>query len=513
MAASILLDGSSLTIEQVVQVSRMFTPVEISESAIQAVTKARESVERILKSGATAYGVNTGFGILADSRIRDKELNQLQSNLIRSHAVGTGEPIGEHDARALMLVRLNSLLRGYSGVRIDVIRILQEFLNKKIYPHIPRYGSLGASGDLAPSAHLGLCLIGEGFVFDEEGSKVKTIKVLSSKKIRPISLKAKEGLSIINGTQLMTATGSLLAWDASRLLLDLDVAAAMSIEALGGSLSPFDPQIQNLRLLHGQAHVAARILELLRDSRMAGTSKHVQDPYSLRCVPQVHGAFYDALEFIRKTLEVELNSVTDNPIILPEKDEVVSAGNFHGQPIALALDLLSIVLAEASVISERRIDKLLSGFNAKLPLFLTESPGLNSGLMVTQYTAAALVAENRVLATPAGLSNASVSAGQEDHASMGVTAALKARKALEHTTKVVAIEMLCASQALDFALTERKSKGTELMGRGTQIALKEIRKLSPRVTSDRSLHGDLEIVAKALAEGRISNEVKRNLQL
>ncbi len=507
------LDGSALTIAQVNQVAKYYAKVELSESALGAVKRGRESVERILKSGVAAYGVNTGFGILADTRIQDKQLGELQLNLIRSHSVGTGEALSEIDARAAMLVRLNSLLRGNSGITLEVVRILQAFLNKKVYPFIPRYGSLGASGDLAPSAHLGLCLIGEGFAFGEDHKKIPTITILNSKRIKPLRLKAKEGLAIINGTQVMTAMGAIAVHDSINLLRSMDVAAAMSLEAMGGSLSPFDSRIQNLRPMHGQAHVAARIQRLTRDSELIGTSPHVQDPYSLRCIPQVHGAFQDALDYIRRVIEIELNSVTDNPLIFPETDEVISGGNFHGQPVALALDLLSLVLAEAAIFCERRIDKLLSKHNPKVPIFLSPNPGLNSGLMVTQYTAAALVAENRVLGTPAGLASATVSAGQEDHASMGVTASLKAAKALEHTSKVVAIEMICASQALDFLLSGSSRKHRPKLGQGTAIAYKEIRKLSPKVTNDRSLHEDLEKITQGIKQDRIVREIERTLVL
>jgi histidine ammonia-lyase len=509
----VIVDGTVLTLLEVVAVARNHARVEISQQAREAVRKGREAVERILKSGKSAYGINTGFGKFADVKIGSQRLEELQFNLLRSHSVGTGEPISEEDARAMMLVRLNSLLRGNSGVRLQVVQILQEFLNKGIYPFIPRYGSLGASGDLAPSAHLGLCMIGEGMVIDEKGNGIDTARVFKTKRIRPITLKAKEGLAIINGTQMMTAIGSLAVSDAISLLKNLDIAAALSLEALGASLSPFDSKVQYLRPMHGQAHVAARVQRLCRDSRLMGSTKNLQDPYSLRCIPQVHGALYDALQYARKVLEIELNSVTDNPIIFPESNEVVSAGNFHGQPVAIALDLLSLVLAEASIFSERRIDKLLSAHNPKLPLFLTREPGLDSGFMVTQYTAASLVAENRILGVPAGLSSASVSAGQEDHASMGVTAALKAKNALDHATKIIGIEMLCSCQAIDILCEDLKSDPNDLLGQGTKIAYTVIRDISDKLTDDRSLHADIEKTAQALTEDLISKEIERSIQL
>jgi histidine ammonia-lyase len=505
---NVILDGNSLTISDVVLVARNFARVDIAASALEFVRNGRKSIERILKSNRTIYGINTGFGKLADKKVSENQLDVLQLNLIRSHSVGTGDPLEEDEVRAVMVVRLNSLLRGNSGVRIEVVRQLQEFLNRRISPVIPRYGSLGASGDLAPSAHLALCLVGEGRAFDSDGKQLKTSKLLERARITPIKLKAKEGLSIINGTQVMTGLGALLVEDVLALIRNLDIASAMCIEALGGSSVPFESRVQKLRPMHGQAHVATRILKLLRESSLTETSGHVQDPYSLRCIPQVHGAFYDALQYVRSVIEIELNSVTDNPIIFPDSDEVVSAGNFHGQPVSLALDLLCMAVAEASVYSERRIDKLLSGYNAKLPLFLTKSPGLNSGLMVTQYTAAALVAENRILSRPASAENASVSAGQEDHASMGVTAALKARKVLDLTNTIIAIEMICAAQALDL-LTEDKGK----MGQGTRIAYRELREISKPLNNDRSLELDIERVTDALRQDRFTRAIEKTVQL
>lgn len=505
---NIVLDGNSLTARDVVHVARYYAYVEVASSALDTVKRGRKSVERILKSGKMVYGINTGFGKLADRKVSGNQLDILQLNLIRSHSVGTGSPLAEDEVRAVMVVRLNSLLRGNSGVRVEVIRQLQDFLNRRIYPVIPRYGSLGASGDLTPSAHLALCLVGEGRVFDSNGKQVKTSRVLERARIAAIKLKAKEGLAIINGTQVMTGLGALLVEDIHSLIRNLDIAAAMSIEALGGSLSPFESRIQKLRPMHGQAHIATRILRLLRDSHLTESGAHLQDPYSLRCIPQVHGAFYDALQYAKSVIEIELNSVTDNPLIFPENDEVLSAGNFHGQPVSLALDLVCMAVAEASIFSERRIDKLLSAYNPKLPLFLSKSPGLNSGLMVTQYTAAALVAENRILSRPASAESATVSAGQEDHASMGVTAALKTRKVVELTNNVIAIEMICAAQALDFLTDD-----TEKMGQGTRIAYREIREISKTLNNDRSLEPDIEKVSEALKQDRLTRAMERTVQL
>jgi histidine ammonia-lyase len=506
MASSVIVDGASLSIDNIVAVAKNLSRVAIPYEALEHLAQTRKSIERILSSGRTVYGVNTGFGKLADKKVSREKLDSLQMNLIRSHSFGTGAPLHIDEVRAIMLVRLNTLLRGNSGVRTEVATKLAEFLNNRIHPMIPRFGSLGASGDLAPSAHLALSLVGEGYVIDEKGTPVRSEIALRRAKITPLRLRAKEGLAIINGTQVMAALGCLLIHDASSLLENLDIASAMTVEALGCSLSAFDSRVHGLRPLHGQSHVASRILKLVRDSNLVGKAGRVQDAYSLRCIPQVHGAFYDSIQYAKSILEVEINSVTDNPILFPETDELVNAGNFHGQPLSLALDLICLALAEASVISERRIDKLLSGYNKKLPLFLARETGFNSGFMVAQYTAASLVAENRVLAHPASLDSANVSAGQEDHSSMGVTAALKAKQVLDHTTKVISLEMMCAAQALDFLMPGK-------MGQGTAIAHAELRRLSNRLAEDRPLFEDLERISDALQKERISKAIERTVQL
>jgi histidine ammonia-lyase len=490
--SKITLDGVSLTIQQLLEISRASSQVSVSDEALGKVEAGRKIVERIIKSGKTAYGVNTGFGKLAERKIEYKDLEQLQLNLVRSHASGTGDPLILEEVRAIMAVRLNTLLRGYSGVRTEVISQLVNFLNSNVIPVIPRYGSLGASGDLAPSAHLALSMIGEGEVF-LNGDRVATKKLFQNLGLKPIILKEKEGLAIINGTQVMSGLGSLLVHDAANFLDALDVAAAVSLEALGGNLESFDPRVHELRPVQGQIEVADHMNQILSGSKLVGTGKRTQDPYSLRCIPQVHGAFREALRFCRSLVETEINSVTDNPLIFPD-EEVISAGNFHGQPIALALDLLGIVIAEAGVYSERRIDKLLSGFRIDLPLFLSKNSGLHSGLMILQYTASALASQNMVLASPAGLHNASVSAGQEDHASMGVTSALKAREILANSIKILAIELLCGCQALDLISKEKK-------GKGTKIAYEEVRKISKLVEADRSLSRDIERLSVFLSKG------------
>ncbi len=496
----IVLDGLSLTIDQILEISRNLARVSLSKEALDSVENGRKVVERIIKSGKTAYGVNTGFGKLSEKKIDLKDLEALQLNLIRSHAAGVGDPLSAEEVRAIMVVRLNTLLRGYSGVRKKVVEQLVNYLNSNLVPEIPRYGSLGASGDLAPSAHLALAMVGEGNVVSE-GHRKPIKDLLRAEGLNPIKLKEKEGLAIINGTQMMSALGSLLVRDATNFFDNLDIAAAVSLEALGCNLGPFDSRIHELRPIKGQAEVAARIRQIVSGSKLLGQGKRVQDPYSVRCIPQVHGAFREALRFSRSLLETEINSVTDNPIIFPD-ETVISAGNFHGQPISVAMDLMGVVLAEASAYSERRTDKLLSGFNSKLPLFLINGSGLYSGMMILQYTAAALANQNVVLATPAGLHSADVSAGQEDHASMGVTSVLKAREILRNATRVIAIELICGCQALDFLLPEK-------LGAGTLQAFWKIRKLTKRVERDRALSEDIERLSSYLESGEFAKSVFR----
>ena len=501
--SGIQLDGESLSIEAVLRVARQKVPVQIAERALHKVKEGRRSVERILVSEKISYGINTGFGKFSEKVIDRKDLLQLQLNLIRSHAVGTGDPLPEDAARAVMLVRLNTLLKGRSGIRPELAKQIMTYLNSNVVPEIPRYGSLGASGDLAPSAHFALTLVGEGKLV-RNGRSFPANVVLKELGIKPLRLREKEGLAIINGTQVMTGLGCLLVSDALNFFDLLDIAAVFSLEALGGNIDAFESRVHNLRPIKGQTEVAERIRALSSLSKLIGRSKRVQDPYSLRCIPQVHGAFREVLDFARKIVEIEINSVTDNPIIFAEDDSVISAGNFHGQPIAVALDMLAVVIAEACTFSERRIDKLLSGLNPKLPLFLTEDSGLSSGMMVLQYTAAALNSKIALLATPAGLWTATVSAGQEDHSSMGMTSALKAQEMLHLAMKVVGIELICASQAAE--LLDEKALGT-----GSTTALKLIRQITHRVNEDRSMAEDLERLACFLEEGDFAHKVLQSV--
>jgi len=494
----IVLDGTSIQIAQILSISRDFASVSIADEAIARVQDGRTIVDRIVKSGKTAYGLNTGFGVLAERKIDSKDLDALQLNLIRSHATGVGSPLSTDEVRAVMAVRLNTLLKGYSGVRPEIVYQLRDFLNSRVTPEIPRYGSLGASGDLAPSAHLALTLIGEGNVI-HDGKKIPTRRFLKTVRLKQIRLKEKEGLAIINGTQVMSALGCLLVTDATNFLDLLDIVAALSLEALGGNIDSFDPRIHELRPIPGQIEVALRIRQLVSGSDLLGRAKRVQDPYSLRCIPQVHGGFREALKFAKSMIEIEINSVTDNPVIFSD-DSVISAGNFHGQPIAMALDLLGSTLAEACVFSERRTDKLLSGLNPLLPMFLTKNSGLRSGMMILQYTAAALINQNIILGAPAGLHSAVVSAGQEDHASMGVTSALKAREIIINATKVVAIELICGCQAVEIL-------GQGRLGKGSQVALKKVRKLTKHLVEDRSLSADIEQLSEYLQKGEFASSV------
>lgn len=496
----IYLDGLSLTIDDVLQIARDGVRVEISPQALQRVQDGRKIVEKIVASNRTVYGINTGFGKLAEKKIDAEDLEKLQLNLIRSHAAGVGDPLSAEEVRAVMTVRLNTLLRGYSGVRDEIVKLLASFVNSNIIPHIPRTGSLGASGDLAPSAHLALVMAGEGLAIS--GGKILQGRLaLSRAKLKPVRLKEKEGIAIINGTQVMSGLGCLIVKDSDNLLRINDIAAAASLDALGGNLEAFDDRIQQLRPVMGQIEVAARIRQLVSGSRLLGSGKRVQDPYSLRCIPQVHGAFAEAWRFVSSMVETEINAVTDNPLVFPD-ETVISAGNFHGQPVALSLDVLGIAIAEAGSYCERRIDKLLSGFDPELPLFLSTHSGLNSGMMILQYTAAALVNRNLVLATPAGLNTATVSAGQEDHASMGVTSALKAREILANFSQILAIELICACQALDF-------RGVNNAGIGTKRAHRLVRKYVGFLDSDRSLSAEIQSLSEFLQKGDFVENVFR----
>lgn len=460
--------------------------------------KSRGVVDRLSVEGRSVYGVTTGFGKFADRAIPREALTLLQHNLIVSHSVGVGAPLPAETVRAMMILRAASLARGYSGIRPGTVQTLLDLLNAGIVPHVPARGSVGASGDLAPLAHLALVLIGLGQAY-VDGELVPGGDALASAGIAPVSLEAKEGLALINGTQLMTAIGVLLVTDAWNVLEVADVAGSLSLEAFRGTDRAFDARVHDVRPHRGQVEAAAHLRRLTAGSEVMASHRNdvhrVQDPYSLRCMPQVHGASRDALAYVQGVVETEINSVTDNPLIFGS-DDVISCGNFHGQPLALALDFAAIALSEIANISERRIEAMLDPHLSELPPFLTVRGGVDSGLMVSQYTAAALVSENKVLSHPASVDSIPTSANQEDHVSMGATAGLKALDVLRNVETVLAIELLCGAAGLDFRRPLRTSAPLEAV-----YAL--IRSEVPPLESDRVLYPDIEVMVGMVRDGRI----------
>jgi histidine ammonia-lyase len=443
--------------------------------------------------------VTTGLGKLADQRIEPSEVKQLQLNVVRSHAAGVGEPLTREETRGLLLLRANVLARGYSGVRPVIADYLLTLLNRDILPVIPSRGSVGASGDLAPLAHLALTLIGEGEAV-VNGRRKSGRAALLACGLKALHLEAKEGLSLVNGTQAMLSLGLLALRRCEQLVDAADVAGALSLEALKGTPVAFDARIHRLRPHQGQMTVAANLRALAAGSRIRASHvdcPRVQDAYSLRCMPQVHGAVRDALDYVRRTLTVEINSVTDNPIVFPGKGEVVSGGNFHGQPLGLVLDHLAIAMTELASISERRIERLTNPEYGDLPPFLSPDPGLNSGFMLAQVTAAALASENKVLSHPASVDSIPTSGNREDHVSMGMGAALKLKSVLTNVEHILAIELLCAAQGVDFHRPLEP-------GTGSRRTMRLIRRAVPRLTTDRALAPDIERVRTMVAEGAVS---------
>ena len=498
--------GEPLTDADVITVARERAPVALSPGARSRVRASRALVERLVREGRTVYGITTGVGDLAGVSISAEQTAQLQVNIVRSHSAGVGEPLPDEIVRAMMVLRAHALALGYSGVREELIELLLEMLNHGVHPVIPSQGSVGASGDLAPLAHLALAMIGEGEV-QVAGSRLQADAALREAGLRPIVLAAKEGVALINGTQLMTACGALAVFDALGLAACADVAGAMTCEALQGHVEAFDGLLQGVRPHPGQQASAANLRRLLEGSEVL-TGRHaqakVQDAYALRCMPQVHGATRDALAYAARVLEIEMNSATDNPLVFADAERVISGGNFHGQPIALALDVLAIALSDLASISERRIERLVNPNLSGLPPFLTANGGLHSGFMLAQYTAAALVSENKVLSHPASVDSIPTSANQEDHVSMGAIAARKALRVLHHAQQVVGIELLCAAQALDFHRPLRPA-------RGTQRAHDEIRAAVPPLAGDRVLAPDLAAALQLVQNRAVVRAVEQVL--
>jgi histidine ammonia-lyase len=493
-----------LTLDAFISVVRGNEAAQLAPAAFDRVNASRAYVEKLVAQDEAVYGVNTGFGKFQNVRIPAGQLRELQRNLILSHAIGVGAPFPTEVVRGMLLLRAQSLALGYSGVRPEVIQLLLDFLNERIHPVVPAQGSVGASGDLAPLAHLALALIGEGDV-EYEGAIRLSGDVLQELGLKPLVLEAKEGLALINGTQAMGSLLALLMADARTLLTTVDIAAAMSVEALKGSHSPFDPAVTRIRPYPGAKQVSANLNLLLADSEINASHADcdkVQDAYSLRAVPQVHGAIRDALQHVQATLDIELNAVTDNPLIFADEQRVISGGNFHGEPLALAADYAGIALAEIANISERRVEQMLNPSLSGLPAFLAAQGGLNSGLMISQYTAAALVSENKVLAHPASVDSIPTSANQEDHVSMGTHACRKARDILENVLWVVAIELASAAQALDFNLPLRPGRGVEAVHKRIRAEIPHLERdlyFQPHLTKLRDLVRSGEIVSAAEA--------------
>ena len=496
--ASIVLDGRSLDFETLALAARGGATVSLGAAARRNIEAAHAVVRRILQGDQQVYGVNTGFGHLKDIRIPPDRLEDLQRNLIRSHCAGVGEPLDAPATRVLMLLRARVLARGHSGVRPLVVETLLDHLNADLLPVVPQQGSVGASGDLAPLAHLALVLMGEGEA-TLRGERLPAPEAQRRAGLKPLVLGPKEGLALINGTQMTAAIGSLALIDALDAAALADLAGACSLEALKGSHRAFDPRIHELRPHPGQIASAANLRALLADSAIARSHAgcgRVQDAYSLRCMPQVHGAAREVLSFAGAVLGIEINAVTDNPIVFPESGDLVSGGNFHGEAPALALDALAMAAAEIASISERRIERLMNPVFSGLPPFLTRDPGVNSGLMMAQVTAAALVSENKVLCHPASVDSIPTEAGQEDHVSMGPWAARKARTVVAHARRVLAIEFLCACQALDLLRPLKP-------GRGVEAAFERVRRDVPFMETDRVLATDIRGVEALLASGAL----------
>ncbi len=492
----IILDGESLTFQQVLAVAygEPESPkVSLSKQAIKNVERAAKAVEKLLERGEIAYGITTGFGAFKDKIISREEVEKLQKNIVMSHAVGVGEPFDIPTTRAIMLIRANTLARGFSGIRVETLQLLIDLLNKGVHPVIPEKGSLGASGDLAPLAHMSLPLIGLGEVVFE-GENLSGSEALEKADLKPVKLAAKEGLALTNGTTIMTAVGLLETQKAIKLAGLADVSGCLSLEALNGTTLAFDERIHALRPHPRQNECAENLREILEGSEFTRDydSANVQDAYTLRCMPQVHGACRDAIAYAKWLLKLELNSVTDNPLIFCDEDceniEVISGGNFHGEPLALAFDYLAIALSELGNISERRLMRLTDeSSNAHiLPAFLTENGGLNSGFMIVQYTAAALCTENKVLSHPASVDTIPSSANVEDHVSMGVTGVLKLRQIADNLQKIIALELFAAAQGIDF---RRKIIGEEkMLGNGTRDIYKLIRSKVPFIEEDTVMY-------------------------
>lgn len=503
-----VINGNTLRLEDVIAVARHGEKVSIDPEAMERVKAARLYVDRLVEEERVVYGITTGFGKFSDVHISKEETETLQKNLIMSHACGTGPAFSEEIVRAIILLRANALAKGFSGIRPETLQALVDLINHGIHPIIPEKGSLGASGDLAPLAHMTLPLIGLGEAI-YQGERMAGDEALRRAGLKPVVLTSKEGLALINGTQVLTATGAIAAYDAKMVSKLCDIAAAMTGEAFNAITDAYMEELHVVRPHKGQLDTASNLRRLLDHSERTTHQGdiRVQDAYSIRCVPQIHAASKDTITYVLDKVAIEINAVTDNPIILADQDMAISGGNFHGQPMALPFDFLGIAAAELANVSERRIERLVNPTLGGLPAFLVENGGLNSGFMIAQYAAAALVSENKVLAHPASVDSIPSSAGQEDHVSMGTIAARKARDIVDNLSRVIAIELVAAAQGIDLQVKDKDKK----LGVGTQIAYDMIRSIVPKLEEDRILHRDFDAVLELVKDGSIVRAVEEGI--
>ena len=513
------LDGKSLTLDLIEKFISDDVKVELSADSKKRVNKARALVDKWVATDEVVYGITTGFGEFANVKISQENIEQLQENLIISHSVGVGEPLPPFIVKIMMLLRVNALARGNSGIRLSTLQLLIDMINNNIIPVIPSQGSVGSSGDLAPLSHLVLAMIGKGniqifkklnYLSEENPKPILSNIVFKKFGLEPVKLSAKEGLALINGTQMMTAFAAYISIQAKKLLKYADISGSLSHEALRGTDKAYDKRIHMLRPFEGQTATARNMLRLISGSQIRTShlenDKRVQDSYSIRCIPQIHGASKDAVNYVCTRVEIEINSVNDNPLVFPENGDHLEGGNFHGQPMALAMDFMGIALSELANVAERRIERLTNGSLSDLPRFLTKEGGLNSGFMIAQYTAASLVSENKVLAHPASVDSIPTSANQEDHNSMGSIAARKGFQILQNVQKVIAIELLTAAQGIEFLKPLK-------CGKGTNAAFAEIRKQVPPLEEDRIMHIDINKIINLVVDGSLLKKVEKIVTL
>ena len=504
----IYIDEENLSLEDLIAVTRGFAQVEIEEEAKDKINRSRQLVEQFVEEERVIYGITTGFGKFCNVLIGKDEAKDLQRNLIMSHSCGVGDPLTEDIVRGVMLLRINALSKGYSGIRLSTIDTLVAMLNKGVHPIIPEKGSLGASGDLAPLSHMVLVMLGEGEAI-YKGERMTGKLAMDKAGIETIDLTSKEGLALINGTQVMTSIGAHTVYDGINLYKTADIVASLTLESMNGIVDAFDERIHIIRNHKGQVDTARNFNRILEGSEMTSRQGdlRVQDAYSIRCLPQIHGASKDAINYVRQKVEIEMNSVTDNPIILEENGDVISGGNFHGQPMALSFDFLSIALSELGNVSERRLERMVNpALSEGLPGFLTEEGGLNSGFMIVQYAAAALVSENKTLSHPASVDSIPSSANQEDHVSMGTIAARKARDILDNSRKVLSMELLAACQAIDL-------RGKKNLGKGSEIAYEIVRERISKIDKDLIMYKEIDKSEEILKENIVLEKVEREIGL